>query len=48
MDGGYLLRFEHNGLNLRVRLGLFTQDINRLPHGYRRFWIERVEKVAEE
>lgn len=38
--------FQYDGLKVRVRLWLVTQDIHRLPQGYQRFWIDRVEKVA--
>jgi type III restriction enzyme len=52
---GYKSIFEENSkrqhfdnkLNIHVRLFLFTDDVNKLSSGYKKYWLDKVEKIVE-
>jgi len=45
-DAGRPKVFRHDGLEVRVRLLLYTEDANRAPEMYRPYWFDDPEEIA--
>ncbi|RJX21856.1 MAG: restriction endonuclease subunit R [Ammonifex sp.] len=37
--------FNYNGLKVRVFTFLYTQDVSKLPDGYKKYWFDNIDKV---
>ncbi len=44
---GHPIRFEHEGLNVRVHLFLYTQDKAFVADYYRRYWLDTISGMVE-
>jgi hypothetical protein len=40
-------QYLNNKLSIQVHLFLFTDDINKLPEGYKKYWFDEFEKIIE-
>lgn len=39
--------FSKDNLKVKVYLFLFTEDVNRLPEGYKQYWFDNFENILE-
>ena len=42
-----LKSFSEHGVNIKVHLYFFTQDISRIPKGYQSYWIDNIRETVE-
>jgi hypothetical protein len=45
--GGKTKEFTYNGFKSRVFTFLYTQDENILSKGYRKYWVDNMEKALD-
>ena len=44
-ENGKPKEFEFDGIKIKVMLYLHTEDVNKLPEGYKKYWLDDVSKI---
>ncbi|AIJ05479.1 hypothetical protein JH146_0630 [Methanocaldococcus bathoardescens] len=44
-ENGEPKEFEFDGIKIKVMLYLYTEDVNKLSEGYKKFWLDDVSKI---
>ncbi|WP_456329789.1 DEAD/DEAH box helicase family protein [Archaeoglobus sp.] len=47
MENNKIREFKQDGFKIKVHLFLYTEDVQKLPEGYRRFWFDDIEQVLK-